>query len=60
LTVAQVPAILLASRDAFWLVAAFRSAPSARRDLLFEYLALRHQLGVLARSDRRVSGCPTD
>src|ERR1700732_3599301 len=34
-------------------VAALRSALSAHRDLLLEILALRHQLGVLARSDRR-------
>jgi len=40
-------------RDAFWTVAALRLAMSTRRDLLFENLALRHQLGVLARSDRR-------
>src|SRR2546425_2000722 len=40
-------------RDAFRTVAALRSALSTRRDLLLEILALRHQLGVLARSDRR-------
>src|SRR6266851_1797216 len=40
-------------RDAFRTVAVLRSALSARRDLLLEILALRHQLGVLARSDRR-------
>src|SRR5438309_1090017 len=40
-------------RNAFRTVAALRSALSTRRDLLLEYLALRHQLGVLARSDRR-------
>ena len=34
-------------------VAALRSALSARRDLLLELLALRHQVGILARSDRR-------
>src|SRR5437899_2430630 len=34
-------------------VAAIRFALSARRDLLLESLALRHQLGVLARSNRR-------
>jgi hypothetical protein len=33
--------------------AAVRSARATRRDLLFETLALRHQLGVLARSNRR-------
>jgi hypothetical protein len=40
-------------RDAFRTVAAFWSALPTRRDLLLEILALRHQLGVLARSDRR-------
>ena len=40
-------------RDAFRMVAAFWSALSTRRDLLLEILALRHQLGVLGRSDRR-------
>jgi hypothetical protein len=40
-------------RDVFRTVAALRSALSARRDLLLENLALRHQLGVLARPDRR-------
>jgi putative transposase len=39
--------------DVFRTVAAFRSALSAHRDLLLEILALRHQLGILARSDRR-------
>jgi len=34
-------------------VAALRSALFMRLDVLFEILALRHQLGVLARSDRR-------
>src|SRR5256885_5472993 len=33
--------------------AAVRSARVTRRDLLLETLALRHQLGVLARSNRR-------
>jgi hypothetical protein len=33
--------------------AAVRSARATRRDLLLETLALRHQLGVLARSNRR-------
>jgi len=32
---------------------ATRSAQATRRDLLLEVLALRHQLGVLARSNRR-------
>src|SRR5713226_4655514 len=40
-------------RDAFRTVGALRSALSTRRDLLLETLALRHQLGVLARSHRR-------
>src|SRR5580700_10332522 len=39
--------------DVFRTVAALRSALSAHSDLLLEILALRHQLGVLARSDRR-------
>ena len=30
-----------------------RAALNARRDLILEMVALRHQLGVLARSDRR-------
>src|SRR5215207_8084136 len=34
-------------------VAAIRFALASRRDLLLECLALRHQLGVLARSNRR-------
>ena len=34
-------------------IAALRSALSARRDLLLELLALRHQVNILARSDRR-------
>ena len=34
-------------------VIAIRFALSARRDLLLEMLALRHQLAVLARSNRR-------
>jgi Homeodomain-like domain len=33
--------------------AAVRSAQATRRDLLLETLALRHQLGVLARSNKR-------
>ena len=40
-------------RGAFRTVAVPRSALSARRDLLLEMLALRHQLGVLGRSGRR-------
>jgi putative transposase len=39
--------------DVFRAVAAVRLALSTRRDLLLECLALRHQLGVLARSNRR-------
>src|SRR5712691_11388673 len=38
---------------AIWTVAGLRSALCARRDLLLEILALRHQLGVLGRFDRR-------
>src|SRR6266852_5545973 len=53
LTLARLPAILRAMRDAFRTVAVLRSALSTRRDLLLEILALRHQLGVLGRSDRR-------
>jgi Homeodomain-like domain len=40
-------------RDAFRTGDAVQSASSTRRDLLLESLALRHQLGVLARSSRR-------
>jgi hypothetical protein len=36
-----------------WTVAAIRFAWSTRLDLLLDSLALRHQLGVLARSNRR-------
>src|SRR5437879_5470731 len=39
-------------REAFRTVAALRSAQSTRGSLLLELLALRHQLGVLAHSDR--------
>jgi hypothetical protein len=39
--------------DALRMVAALRSALFTRLDVLFEILALRHQLGVLARADRR-------
>src|SRR5438552_15427144 len=53
LTCAQLPAILQAMSAASWLVAALRSALCARRDVLLEILALRHQVGVLGRSDRR-------
>jgi Homeodomain-like domain len=40
-------------RDVVRTVAAIRFALSTRRDLLLESLALRHQLRVLARSNRR-------
>src|SRR5712692_6901861 len=53
LTFARLLAILQAMHDAFRTVGALRSALSTRRDLLLEHLALRHQLGVLARSHRR-------
>jgi hypothetical protein len=53
LTLARLLAILRVMSDACRTVAVPRSALSARRDLLLEILALRHQLGVLARSDRR-------
>src|SRR5207244_9759872 len=53
LTFAQLLATLQAMREAFRTVAALRSALSTRGNLLLELLALHHQLGVLARSDRR-------
>ena len=53
LTFVRLLTILRAMRDAFRTVAAFRSARSTRKDLLLEILALRHQLRVLGRSDRR-------
>src|SRR5438093_12713712 len=40
-------------RDVFRTGAAVQSARATRRDLLLETLALRHQVGVLARSNRR-------
>src|SRR5712691_651164 len=40
-------------RAAIPTIAALGTALSARRDLLLEILALRHQLAVLGRSDRR-------
>jgi hypothetical protein len=46
-------AILRAMRRAVQAIAVIRFAWSTRRDLLLETLALRHQLGVLARSNRR-------
>src|SRR5438105_194963 len=45
--------MLRAMRHVVWTVNAIRVAWSARRDLLLEMLALRHQLSVLARSNRR-------
>ena len=53
LTLARWLAILRAMRHVVRTVAAIRFALSTRRDLLLEILALRHQLGVLARSNRR-------
>src|SRR3989442_855332 len=40
-------------RDGIRTVDALRSALSARRDPFLEHLALRHQVGILARSNRR-------
>jgi hypothetical protein len=40
-------------RAAILMIAALGTALSARRDLLLEILALRHQLAVFGRSDRR-------
>jgi hypothetical protein len=53
LTLALLPAILAPMRYALQTVAVVLSVLCARRDLLLEILALRYQLGVLARSDRR-------
>jgi hypothetical protein len=53
LTLASPIATLPAMRDFSRTSAAVRSASSTRRDLLLESLALRHQLSVLARSNRR-------
>jgi len=53
LTLASPIATLRAMRDVSRSCAAVRSASSTRRDLLLESLALRHQLNVLARSNRR-------
>jgi len=53
LTFARLPAILRPMRFALRTVAVVRSARDTRRDLFLEILALRHQLGVLSRSDRR-------
>jgi hypothetical protein len=46
-------AILRAMRHVVRMVVAIRFALSTRRDLLLEILALRHQLHVLVRSNRR-------
>lgn len=40
-------------RAAILMIAALGTALSARRDLLLEILALRHQLAILGRSNRR-------
>jgi hypothetical protein len=53
LTLASPLGTLRAMRDVFETGATARSARATRRDLLLETLALRHQLGVLARSNRR-------
>ena len=53
LTLARPLAILCAMRRVPGTTAASRSDLSTRRDLLLEILALRHQLAVLARSNRR-------
>jgi hypothetical protein len=53
LTVGSPLGILQAMRGGFTTGATVRSAGPTRRDLLLEILALRHQLGVLARSNRR-------
>jgi hypothetical protein len=52
LTFAQLLARLQAMREALR-KNALRSALSTGGNLLLELLALRHELGVLARSDRR-------
>ena len=53
LTLARLPAILRPMRFASRTVALLRTALCTHRDLLFEILALRHQLGGLSRSHRR-------
>ena len=53
MTFVPLLAILRAMRDGIRTVDALRSAVSARRDLFLEHLALRHQVGILARSNRR-------
>ena len=45
--------MLRATQHVVRTLAAIRFALSTRRDLLLEMLALRHQLAVLARSNRR-------
>src|SRR6267142_3730010 len=51
--VGAVAGILRAMRHVVRMVVAVRFALSTRRDLLLEILALRHQLHVLVRSNRR-------
>ena len=46
-------AVLRTMQQVVRTLAAIRLAVSMRRDLLLEMLALRHQLAVLARSNRR-------
>ena len=58
LTLASPLGTLQAMRAAIRTGAALGAAGATRRDLLLETLALRHQLGVLARSRRRFR--PTD
>ena len=53
MTQTRLPAILETMRAAIPAIVAFGTALSVRRDLLLEILALRHQLAVLGRSDRR-------
>jgi len=53
LTLTKWPAILRTMRYALPTLAALRSGLFTRRDLLLEALALRHQLGVLSRANRR-------
>jgi hypothetical protein len=53
LTLVSPIATLRAMRDVSRSCAAVQSASSTRGDLLLESLALRHQLSVLARSNRR-------
>ena len=58
MTLASPLGTLQAMRGGFRTGAAVRAAQATRTDLLLETLALRHQLGVLARSNRRFR--PTD